>query len=185
MSTPDLPAATSPQAAEEPPPGRDNSSSLLEKISCFVAEGLGSGRIHPAPGTWGTLAAVLFGLGLGYVPGFAWWWLVVASVVAFLVGLVVIPAAERRRGCHDPGSVVIDEWAGVWPLQATLVATMAAWPHWLSGLVAFVLFRIVDIWKPGPVRWSERIPGAWGVMVDDMVAGLLLVGTWLLVFMIT
>ena len=184
MSTPDSQATHPAPASEEPPPAGGGSYSLADRCACFIAEGLGSGRLKPAPGTWGTAAAVLLGIGASFLPGFAWWWLLVATLVAFVVGMLVVPAAERRRGYHDPGSVVIDEWAGVWPLQATIVVTMA-WPAWLSGLVAFLLFRIVDITKPGPVRWSERLPGAWGVMVDDLVAGLLLVGTWLLVFMVT
>jgi phosphatidylglycerophosphatase A len=160
------------------------SSAQLDRWSrcaAWIAEGCGSGRIKPAPGTWGTLAAVLAALLLEVVPSFSWWWLLIAAVVAFVVGMLVVPAAERLRGCHDPGSVVIDEWAGVWPIQAVVLAT-TTWPGWLAGLVAFGLFRIVDIMKPGPVLWSERLPGAWGVMVDDCVAGLLVVVGWLVVF---
>ncbi len=80
-------------------------------------------------------------------------------------------------GGQDPSEVVIDELAGMmlalWPLSAGLTLTGAQahvwpWPGWVLG---FLLFRFFDIVKPPPVSWAERVPGALGVMLDDVVAG--------------
>jgi phosphatidylglycerophosphatase A len=75
----------------------------------------------------------------------------------------------------DPGWFVLDETAGVW-LAAALVG-----PTWTSIGLAFLLFRIFDIWKPPPVRTLERVGGGWGIVLDDLAAGvyaLLLLFAW-------
>ena len=69
---------------------------------------------------------------------------------------------------EDPGFIVIDEWAGMLTALFLIVA-----PSLISVLLAFALFRLFDILKPGPVRWAESLPGAWGIMADDLVAGVL------------
>jgi phosphatidylglycerophosphatase A len=126
----------------------------------LIASGFGSGLLRPAPGTWGSLLAVLLGAAM-----LAMWRpaLPVAAAVAYLAGLW---AVREAGATDDPGWVVIDEFAGQWIAMLPL-----AHPSWVGLGAAFVLFRAFDIVKPGPVRTAERIGGAHGVMADDVVAG--------------
>lgn len=143
-------------------------------MSRLIASGLGVGHLRPAPGTWGSAAtvALLFALAL------------VSPILAILVVLLSIPLAHlsiataipRDQGHQDPGWIVIDEVAGqgvaLLPVLAgiwhTGAAVSALWPGWVA---AFLLFRLFDVWKPGPVGWADRRPGAAGVLLDDVIAG--------------
>ncbi|GIX34506.1 MAG: phosphatidylglycerophosphatase A [Lysobacteraceae bacterium] len=131
----------------------------------LLASGLGSGLVPRAPGTFGSLAALLPWWGLRTLPVPAY----LAAVLACLaLGLWLCHRQETRGAGHDPGWVVIDEWVGLW---LALFLLPPGWP-WLAA--GFVLFRLLDIAKPGPVGWCDRrLPGGWGVMVDDLVAGAL------------
>jgi phosphatidylglycerophosphatase A len=95
---------------------------------------------------------------------------ILATVLAvILVTAIGIPAATRvanESGREDPGHVVIDEVAGQW---LTLVVCRPDWPH---ALIALALFRLFDITKPWPIRKLEALPGGWGIMLDDLAAGL-------------
>jgi phosphatidylglycerophosphatase A len=126
----------------------------------IIASGFGCGYFPYAPGTAASLAAVVVGAGLLWASAFA---LPVAVLVAAFVGLWAIGAAG---GGDDPHWVVIDEFAGQWiallPLTRPTFAGLAA---------AFLLFRFLDIVKPGPVAWADRQHGAAAVMADDLVAG--------------
>jgi phosphatidylglycerophosphatase A len=133
----------------------------------MVATFFGAGRLHPGPGTWGSLATVLL------------WWLLASHippgmripVIIVLIVIVVamgIPAATlEARGCgkKDPQHVVIDEVAGQ---LVTLLACPIVWQALLAG---FILFRVFDITKPPPVRSLERLPEGTGIVVDDLGAG--------------
>lgn len=130
----------------------------------WVATWFGCGLMRPAPGTWGTLGALPFGLIL----------LALGGKIALLIGIIaVIPLGlwasdkfEKMTGTHDNSMIVIDEVAGLW---ITLLATTFT-P--ISILLAFVLFRFFDILKPWPIRWLDRnLKGAAGVMLDDIAAG--------------
>jgi phosphatidylglycerophosphatase A len=91
----------------------------------------------------------------------------------FLSTALGVPAATiaaRESGRHDPGFVVIDEVAGQW---ITLLWSPADWRH---GLIALILFRLFDITKPFPVRRLERLPEGWGIVFDDLGAGLYALG---------
>ena len=135
----------------------------------------GVGLLRPAPGTWGSAAAIppawiLHGLG-----GFPL--LLLATLAVTALGWWAVTAA--RAETVDAPEYVIDEVAGMWialmPLSAGLWFAGSApwlfpWPGWVG---AFVLFRLLDVWKPGPVGWADRKPGAWGVMLDDLIAGAL------------
>jgi len=90
------------------------------------------------------------------------------SGIFFSVALGVPAAsiAARESGRHDPGFVVIDEVAGQW---ITLLFSPADWRH---GVIALILFRLFDITKPFPVRRLERLPAGWGIVFDDVAAGL-------------
>jgi phosphatidylglycerophosphatase A len=85
------------------------------------------------------------------------------------VSVISIPMADAEaaaRGRKDPGPVVIDEALG-------FLVTMAFLPHSLSMTIAgFLLFRVLDIIKPPPARWLERLPGGWGIVLDDVAAGI-------------
>ena len=139
-----------------------------------VATFFGAGFGRPGPGTWGSVAAVLLW-------GAAAWWLHLSArglLLALAVGIALalvlgVPAAtlvERESGHTDPGFVVIDEVAGQW---IALIGSPADWRH---GLIALVLFRVFDIAKPFPVRRFERLPGGWGIVFDDVAAGLYALG---------
>jgi phosphatidylglycerophosphatase A len=128
----------------------------------------GVGRAPRAPGTWGSLAALLPGYALAALGGP---WALAAGIVALAaLGTWAAHIYLRDTGRHDPPEVVVDEALGVWMALLPLAALDALSP--LSGGAALALFRLFDITKLWPVCWAERaLPGAWGVMADDAVAG--------------
>ena len=96
----------------------------------------------------------------------------VATVAATGLGVWAANATERIYGKKDDGRIVIDEVAGQWLTLAPVVGWASDGAFFPSLVTAFVLFRALDIAKPGPVRWAERsFPGGVGVMADDVVAG--------------
>ncbi len=132
----------------------------------------GSGLIPGPAGTWGTIAGLPLGMALLWMGGP--WTLNLAAMALFLLGLWSAAWLERRLGLHDPSQIVVDEVVGIWVALlaiapgGTVSPMTAVW-----ALVAFGLFRLFDAWKPGPVGWVDRrVPGAMGVMLDDVVAGL-------------
>ena len=139
-----------------------------------VATFFGVGFLKPGPGTFGSIAAVLLWAAVGVLRHPSQQaMLIVLSVWIALALVAGIPAAtivERESGGHDPQFVVIDEVAGQW---ITLLFTPADWRH---GLIALVLFRLFDITKPFPVRRLERLPAGWGIVFDDVAAGLYALG---------
>jgi len=135
-------------------------------LARLVASGFGSGLAPLAAGTVGTAVALLLGVGLMQGPA---WLLPLAAAAASLGGIWAVQAAGAAG--DDPGWVVIDEFAGMW-------ITLLALPRpTLPGLaLAFLLFRLIDITKPGPVGWADRQKTAAGVMGDDVIAGALAAG---------
>ncbi len=133
-----------------------------------VATVCGVGHLRPAPGTWGSLTAVLLWWSLGRLaPSAAQPW--IALAVAIVVTLVGIPAATltaRGAGRKDPSQVVIDEVAG------QMIALIGAPLSWKPLLAGFILFRAFDILKPPPVRQLERLPEGTGIVLDDVGAGI-------------
>jgi phosphatidylglycerophosphatase A len=137
----------------------------------------GLGRLPQAPGTWGSLGAIPAAWALHALGGFGL--LAAATVAAFAAGLWATRAWLGETGETDPSEIVIDEvvglWIALWPLSAGLTLMGAPggvfpWPGWVLG---FLAFRFFDILKPFPVNRAERLPGALGVMADDVVAGVL------------
>ena len=133
-----------------------------------------AGRLRPAPGTWGSLAALPAALLLHMAGGPLF--LVAATVIAFFLGTWATERYLKDTGTHDPSEVVIDEVVGQWIalFPVSLGASHAGaeiTQLWPGILAAFLFFRAFDIWKPGPIGWCERLPGAWGVMMDDVAAG--------------
>ena len=138
------------------------------------------GLLRPAPGTWGSLAALPVAWLLHWLGGFPL--LCLATLGVFAVGYWATRAETAGREDGDPGEIVIDEVAGQWialfPLSAGLWMAGAAphvfpWPGWVAG---FVLFRLFDIWKPWPVSWADGLHGPLGVMLDDVLAGIIAAG---------
>ena len=134
----------------------------------LVATFGGIGRLKPGPGTWASVATViLWALASWRTPLEARTWSTIAAAVA--VTLLGVPAATRvvrASGLKDPQFVVIDEVAG------QLVALIAVPLEWKTFLTGLILFRIFDILKPPPVRRLERLPEGFGIVVDDLGAGL-------------
>ena len=134
----------------------------------------GVGLLRPAPGTWGSLAAIILALPILALtnPDSARLLLATGVLAVTLAGITCTAAAVRHFGVEDPPQVVVDEVAGVWLALAVLPDHLLGQPL-LAVVAAFVLFRVFDIAKPWPVTWCERLPGGWGIMTDDLVAGLL------------
>ena len=140
-----------------------------------VATFFGAGLGKPGPGTWGSVAAVLIwtGVAIWAHPGPAWMIGLTLAGIVLSVGLGVPAAtiAARESGRKDPGFVVIDEVAGQWiALLAIPMAGVGA--DWKHVLLALLLFRVFDITKPFPVRQLEKLPEGWGIVFDDVAAGL-------------
>ena len=143
--------------------------------SRLIATFGGVGLIRPAPGTWGSAAALPLGWVLHGLGGFPL--LALATFAVAALGWWAARAEEAATGSHDESAIVIDEvagqWIALWPLSlglnhAGVDPWLFPWPGWLG---AFLAFRLFDIWKPGPIGWADRQPGATGVMLDDMIAG--------------
>ncbi len=139
---------------------------LLRKPAGWIALGFGSGLSPVAPGTAGSLAALLpwFALRELTLPAFA-----LALISAFAIGVWACDWAVQRLQIADPGAIVWDEFVGQWLALAPLIWIPRGWVWIIAG---FILFRIFDILKPWPVSWADRqLGGGFGVMVDDVVAG--------------
>jgi phosphatidylglycerophosphatase A len=131
----------------------------------LAASGFGLGFLPVASGTAASALAVLLGIPLMLGPA---WMLSVAAALASLGGLWLISSAQVEG---DPGWVVIDEIAGQW------IALVGLARPTIAGLIAaFAIFRLLDIAKPGPVRWADRQGGEAGIMGDDLIAGALTAG---------
>lgn len=128
----------------------------------FIATGLCSGFCPVAPGTAGSAAAVLlYWLGLARFP----LWLFALTIAAtYVLGAHAAARFDREQGTHDDGRIVIDEVVGQW------IALFALPPTWPNLLLAFVLFRIADIFKPFPANRLDRLQSGHGVMLDDVAA---------------
>ena len=136
----------------------------------WIATAGGAGYFPIAPGTAGSVVGVALVVGLALLPLPRAGSIVVlaaASLVLFALGVWAAGEAERFFGRVDPGQVVIDEVVG--QMLTFLLLPHATW-KWLVG--GFLLFRAFDIVKPFPARQAERIPRGWGIMLDDVVAGL-------------
>lgn len=138
----------------------------LDRLALEVARVWYAGRSPVAPGTVGAAVAALLAPWL-FLP-LPLGWRVVVLLVVFCGGAWAAGRAARVLGRCDPGSVVIDEVAGQWMTMLPF-ATLSP----LGVLAAFVLFRVFDILKPGPVGASESwLEGGPGIMIDDVVAGI-------------
>jgi phosphatidylglycerophosphatase A len=137
----------------------------MKTLWAIPATVFGIGRFPVAPGTLASLLTVLLyhvclsRLGVPY--------LLLIITAVFAVGVISAGAYARSIGRSDPRPVVIDEVCG------QLAALTAVPSEWFPLALAFLLFRILDIFKPFPIGKLESLPGGWGIMVDDMAAGIL------------
>lgn len=132
--------------------------------SIAVATWFGAGLSPVMPGTMGSLAALPFAWAFAAWGG--WTALAAAAAVVFLAGLWAAAGYMAVTGEHDPGPIVVDEVAGQW------IALLPAALTPVDFVAGFVLFRLFDILKPWPISWADRrLPGAFGVMADDVLAG--------------
>jgi phosphatidylglycerophosphatase A len=144
-----------------------------------VATFFGAGLGKPGPGTWGSVAAVLlwaaYAWGLRPSAQNLLITLLVGVVLSIIVGVPAATIVARQSGRKDPQMVVIDEVTGQW------IALLSAPADWRYGLLALILFRLFDITKPFPARQLEALPEGWGIVFDDVAAGLYALGvSWLL-----
>lgn len=135
----------------------------------LLAFGLGSGCAPKAPGTFGTLAAIPF------------WWLFLQDVplipylcvliAGFAFGVYLCEQTSKDLGVHDHGGIVWDEWIGLWITYLALPSGI----EWI--IIGFALFRFFDIIKPWPIKWlDEKVHGGFGIMIDDVLAGIFALG---------
>lgn len=136
----------------------------MNQIIMALATGLYVGKIAKAPGTWGSIAAFLPWLLIKDLPLPTY---LLLLFVLFIVGFFVSGSAEKILDSPDAGCIVIDEVLGMFITLTLAPQHPAAW------VLGFVLFRIFDIFKPFPVSWfDQRIHGGFGIMMDDVIAGL-------------
>lgn len=161
---------TNSPSAVSPPPEAARKTPWAWSVATYFGVGLG----RPGPGTWGSVAAVmLWGI-------IAWLFhptpngllLVVFTgiILSIASGIPAATIAARESDSHDPQFVVIDEVAGQW---IALLGSPADIRH---GVIALILFRLFDITKPFPVRQLEKLPEGWGIVFDDVAAGLYALG---------
>ncbi|HEX5423508.1 MAG TPA: phosphatidylglycerophosphatase A [Candidatus Acidoferrales bacterium] len=186
--------APSPASADQPPRRKP-------RISLFFATACGLGYLPKAPGTWGSLAGLAITWAIIHIANKNWWFTTVptnghwtdrspqtsfianqfwVAVLISLFGIWVADRAARYLGRKDPQNVVIDEVSGQMIAFFSLL-TPGPIPHyWKYLLLGFILFRVFDIWKPFPARQAESLPGGWGIMADDWIAGIYAgLGLWL------
>ncbi len=136
----------------------------MNKLRLLIATGLGTGYAPVASGTFGSLPGLLLVWLLWNLAGP--WAVAVGLIVVVALGFWASARAEDDFGRKDPGQVVIDEVAG------QMVSLLFLAPDVTNLAAGFFLFRLFDVWKPFPARRLEQLPGASGIMIDDLVAGL-------------
>jgi phosphatidylglycerophosphatase A len=145
---------------------------MIRAITTFF----GAGLLRPAPGTWGSLAAILLGWAIDRAAGFPG--LALATLAATAAGFWACGQALEGRPGEDPSEIVIDEVAGQWLALSIPSAAFffgpgsTGWLPWPAPLAAFLFFRLFDIWKPWLVGRADARGDAAGVMLDDLWAGL-------------
>lgn len=136
---------------------------IIEKVALFFATGFYSGYSPFASGTAGAFVALLI---YWFIPGFERIEiLTIAIIIATLIGFWSGFIAEKKWG-HDPGEMVLDEFVGMWITLIFVPKTI------IFALIAFFFCRLFDIIKPYPANISEKLPGGFGIMIDDIIAGI-------------
>ena len=131
-----------------------------QKISNNIATVFGVGRLPLAPGTWGSFVGLILCMALhGNIILY-----VLVFFCLFILGVIASTKVEADSAVQDPAYIVIDEVVGVFPVFFLISLSPA---YVLAG---FIIYRILDIVKPPPIRKIEKIQGGWGIMLDDLAA---------------
>lgn len=156
---------------------------IKNKIVLLLAQGLGSGLVPFAPGTFGSILGMFWFIGLIFFQNL--YLFLTIQIISYFISVCLCGKAEKILKITDPGSVVLDEIVAI-PLCFTLPVLLYVYRHdcmpnvtyffigktcWL-GITGFILFRVFDIIKPWPIRNSQKLPGGWGITIDDLLAGL-------------
>jgi phosphatidylglycerophosphatase A len=136
----------------------------LNRFAQIIATLFGMGHIRPAPGTWGSLGALPLGIGIFYAGGPMV--LFISIVAVFILGVRASEIYDKENNTKDNSSIVIDEVAGQW------IPLLIAGLNPALIIASFLFFRLFDITKPWPCRRLEKLPGGYGVMADDIAAGI-------------
>ncbi|KEY60572.1 phosphatidylglycerophosphatase A [Serratia sp. DD3] len=132
----------------------------------LLATGFGSGLSPIMPGTMGSIAAIPFWLLLIQLP---WPLYLLVLIFSSGIGIYLCHKTSKDMQVDDHGSIVWDEFVGMW-----ITLMMLPVHNWQWVISGFVVFRILDIWKPWPIRWFDRnLHGGLGIMIDDIIAGVL------------
>lgn len=184
LSKPDI------RKANDCPPLPANAS-MLNSVVYWLGIGLGSGLPRRAPGTWGTVGGFIVAIplmSLGFVP------FLIITLLSCLIGIWICGRTSELMQTHDDPHIVWDEWAGIWitllPFSYMSVTTDTFWQDISQSLsiialiLAFILFRFFDIIKPPPIGWADkRVAGGLGIMLDDIIAGVMAAAVWLVVML--
>ena len=164
-------------------------ASMLDRVVYWLGLGLGSGLPRRAPGTWGTVGGLIIAiplLSLGFVP------FLILTILSCILGVWICGRTAELMQGHDDPHIVWDEWAGIWitllPLSYMGIADDNFWQNVSQELsifaivFAFILFRFFDIVKPPPIGWADkRVAGGLGIMLDDIIAGIMAAVIWVVV----
>src|SRR5947209_11243195 len=137
------------------------------KLAVTLATWFGCGYFPKAPGTAGSVAALIIAVALHQYAGFLWWQFLILAAALFYPAVWAAGVTAEAYKIDDPQFVVIDEVLGQWIALAGARAY-----NWKSYLLALALFRLFDIWKPPPAPWMESLPGGVGINADDAMAGI-------------
>jgi phosphatidylglycerophosphatase A len=132
----------------------------------LIATWFGCGYAPAAPGTAGSLAALIIAIALHYA-GYGRVTLLALTAILLAPGIWSAGVVAKETNIADPHIVVVDEVIGQW-----ITLAGAATFNWRTYLAAFALFRLLDVWKPAPARQLESLSGGWGIVADDVMAGL-------------
>ena len=147
-----------------------------DKISTLITTFFGSGMSPKAPGTMGSLAAAIVAYPTAFFAkhfdyGFFNLFFLAAAFIVFFAAIPFVKKAMKDTGTEDPGWIVIDEVCGIFMALAFVPSAVIILSPWIL-VIAFGLFRFFDILKPLGIHKMEKLPGAWGVMADDLLGGI-------------
>jgi phosphatidylglycerophosphatase A len=147
--------------------GEEKPGKLTSWFCKIFSTWFGVGFLKPGPGTWASASAILlWWFSFYHHPNQSWMNFGLHALIITMAGVPLSGVTARESGQRDPNFIVIDEVAGQW------IALIAVPLRWQYALASFILFRGFDIFKPPPLRLLEKLPGGWGIMLDDVGAGL-------------
>jgi len=163
------------ESAGNPPPPQAPTCECGRAVRKLLLTGLGTGHLPIAPGTWGSAGACIVFIAVAFAAGgqqicLTGTMLILAAAATLICGFLG-RWAEADFGRKDPGQVTLDEWAGQAIALCWLPLGAGPWGWIVATGAAFVAFRAFDIIKPPPIRRLEKLPGGWGIVADDLLAG--------------